>query len=448
MEETVNCSQRFGVEVMFKAEICKFYNTKYGCKHGINCKFLHADFSPPVSSSLLSSRPSHNKDDETVKNLETSAQKTEDINTSNTQNNAAAYVIPSVPSSKQKNACKWFKSKRGCRYGSECKFHHEISHTLHESHYNDDKSTAIINDNVETDIKYKEGPEFSIKETATITAARKDKNQDCKTHVESSDSDNKGNANVKGKICKFYLAKRWCRYGRFCVNRHVRELRNYNDSDARKNVQENTVLHADSTPRQQPSRNVTNAEDVPLFGDVATVTDIEESRRHRQKKKVAVCRFYKSGHCRLGKRCRFDHPDSKIKKIDKENDTERDSAAEETPVKNVHQSVKSLYRPQMKRAEATPEILGKERSIEIAQLKKRFTNENLVIVQETEELSQYRIQFSPSDPDWVSQNCYWVFEGFNNFTSKSVRYCLCMIVAARCAIVIKLNAPGFFPCFE
>ncbi|KAJ8303908.1 hypothetical protein KUTeg_017491 [Tegillarca granosa] len=262
--------------------------------------------------------------------------------------------------------CHYFNSPRGCHFGENCKFLHTIPSKPSFKQKSDSfpKDGDAVNNLNEAAAYPKSNTRFS-KEPGT-----------------NNNHDGKELTNLCFNFKKFGN----CRFGEKCRFLHERE-----------------------------TESVTAK---PVYSSSHSRTRNQSQHHHHKnqgfQENKTVCEFFKAGNCRWGSNCRYLHPceddlieesvDSKPQRFQRYNvPFKRGTAPENTSWRQ--QPTTTPYKPSvvqkdLKRSEASDEDIDKLRSLEIQQLKKRFTKNQLKEVDEDGEEKIYRLSFSSSDPDW------------------------------------------------
>lgn len=170
-----------------KSKICRFFKSKKGCKFGNECQFLHPE---------KVSNDSGNISQEAGKMIVNKKQPdTADTN-------------KTLPTAK---TCRFFKNKRGCKFGNEYQFLHTEKLP--------DESGSISEEVGELDSDHKQADELidiklklSLKSAApnNETLGEEKRVEECK---DSSD--------LQGIACRFFKRKKGCLRGSRCPFAHV-----------------------------------------------------------------------------------------------------------------------------------------------------------------------------------------------------------------------------------
>ena len=326
--------------------------------------------------------------------------------------------------------CQFYKSSRGCKFGTNCKFVHSFSPDIPDSTSNDGSlSSRFIN--------------------SSITANQQNSSRSLQIR-NKDDSVRKATAPNKtsntSKLCYNFIKNGNCRFGSECRFSHQRE--ELDDTDG--------VGYSASTGArsERPKTRNTFLKDKP---------DVRSRKRPKP-----ICQYYQAGSCRKGNECKFRHvgkaeefigeltfaqQDSNFENLvvekaqeltiddkpaenaekeasDKSNKVRVESTSikhqealrdeEQTKLKRQNRIQRRPFIPvgnfiqELKRETATDEEILHERSVEIEQLKKRFTTEKLTVLPKVDDKDVFHLIFSSSDPDWVSAihvctcKCIWI----------------------------------------
>lgn len=267
--------------------------------------------------------------------------------------------------------CHYFNSPRGCHFGENCKFLHTVSstHSLEQEFSNFQKNGEAVTKSNQNSSYLKKSTKFH------------------KEPESSHQYDERELTNLCFNFKKFGN----CRFGDKCRYLHEKET---------------TVKPVATKPVYQSSSH-------------SRIGNQSHYKNQKSQGKETVCEFFKAGNCRWGNNCRYLHPceedlidesvNSRPQRFQKYNVPFKRSTAPENKSWR-QQPTTAPYKPSavqkdLKRNEASDEDIEKLKSLEIQQLKKRFTKNQLKVVDEDGEEKIYRLSFSSSDPDWV---CYYV----------------------------------------
>lgn len=338
-----------------------------------------------------------------------------------------------VKSGMLKRPCHFYNTTGKCRFGKHCKFLHEvfsdqnpISQQDHNESVNtsDQKLQEVIED--QQPIFNQQDNDGALNRSSDTTVER-----EAATNINSADDTDKvqhGSLNRQGRShhsssikkgsCRFYFKNGYCHFGsrcRFSHSRHHLEKASDDKENTVKPVehgadqmQDEAVEYAVKEPSENDAAVEISAESTPNWeGSRKTGKNASEveGNPHLQK----VCRFYKQGYCRYGKRCKLLHPRREPKnKIGSQitnavtklsvNDGKAESTADEKlkkPQPVLPASIKVFNREEL-----THEKIKEVRDAEICQLKRRFPNDRIRAVEEGEENASFVFTFCPTDPDW------------------------------------------------
>ena len=256
-------------------------------------------------------------------------------------------VIKTSPTAK---TCRFFQSTRGCKFGDECQF----LHTEKPS----DKLGSISAEVGKLDGNHKEGDELkvSLKLSATPNneTLGKEKRMDA----------GKYSSNRQGIVCKFFKKKKGCLRGSRCPFAHVIS----GDGATLKPLAKDVLRKASkSTSRKQiPPKSKENTK---------PVTSTEQVTKQMELVNLQV--------------------ENESKKHGKEHDRQASSGPGIQLLLDTDKSAKDTG------VDLMDCILECERlrSIEIQQLKRRFGGQGDYC--EIQENTSYKVKFKPTDPDWV-----------------------------------------------
>ncbi|XP_026167778.1 uncharacterized protein LOC113133286 [Mastacembelus armatus] len=180
------------------------------------------------------------------------------------------------------------------------------------------------------------------------------------------------------QLCRFFSQGKHCNFGKKCKFLHVRD-----DVSTHEKKTVRTPSQSDVKPP------ISEGPDVgpPLPTDNSRVAPAAGRR---------VCRYFISGHCTMEDRCRFWHP-PQFPSLDglsvPGSHTRPAQRMPPVPRPNALQEVKLC--------DLTEDITKKLRDTEIAQLKKRFPKDHLIIQERSDgKVTYYRATVEATDPDW------------------------------------------------
>lgn len=255
-------------------------------------------------------------------------------------------VIKTSPTAK---TCRFFKSTKGCKFGNECKFLHREKPT--------DKLESIPAEVGKLDGNHKQGDELkvSLKLSATPNNETMGKEKRIEPGKDSSDR--------QGIVCKFFKKKKGCLRGSRCPFAHVIS----GDGATLKPLAKEVLRKASkATSRKQ----------IPHQGKENTkpVSDTEHVTKQIELVNLQV--------------------ENDSKKHDKEHDRQASGPGIQL-LPNKDESAKGTGMGFM---DCNLEC-KRLRSIEIQQLKRRFGGQGDCC--EIQQNTSYKIKFKPTDPDWV-----------------------------------------------
>ncbi|KAM8860976.1 uncharacterized protein ACB058_007957 isoform 2-T2 [Synchiropus picturatus] len=169
------------------------------------------------------------------------------------------------------------------------------------------------------------------------------------------------------QLCRFFSQGRHCNFGSRCKFAHIR-------------AESRVSYRSDMSPALAEYLDPTSAMAPPAA-----------NRR--------PCRYFLAGHCTMDDRCRFWHPPELFSLGEV---TPRPSMAQRQPPAQRNTPVpRPAVAQETKLSELTEERAKQLRDTEINQLKKRFTQDRLII-QESDDgkLTYYRVRVEATDPDW------------------------------------------------
>ena len=305
-----------------KTKICRFFKSKRGCKSGNECRFLHPE---------KTSNDSENIPQEASKMIDN--KKKPDT------------VIKMSPTAK---TCRFFKSKRGCKFGIECQFLHAEKPP--------DKLGSVSEEVGKLDGNHKQAdePKVSLKLSATPNNETLGEEKRMEAGKDSSDQ--------QGIVCKFFKKKKGCLRGSRCPFAHVIS----GDGATLKPLAKEVLKKASrSTSRKQIPRQ--------SKGNTKPVTDTEQVTKQMELVNLQV-----ENH----NMCDQEH-------------NRQASGQVIQPLPNTDESAKVTGMGLMDSNLECKRL----RSIEIQQLKRRFGGQGDYY--EIKENTSYKVKFKPTDPDWV-----------------------------------------------
>lgn len=317
-----------------KTKICRFFKSKKGCKLGNECQFLHTE--KLLNDSLKISQEAYQISDDKK------------------QADAANISKTSSPV----KTCRFFMSKRGCKFGNECQFLHaekvsnESGSTANEVNKpNDDQKTsdpAIADD----DFHVKSTTPNNINETLV-------EEKGMKGH---KDSQNRG-----GTVCKFFKRKKGgCLRGNKCPFVHVIScdgaiLKPPTKETSKKPGTCKAALPSKQIPHQSKEVTKSNTDNKKVTKQPRESVNLESTNQNTD----------------YGRQVSGQGPPLLPKKADES----VKGTSTEMSVENCNLECKRL------------------RSVDIQQLKRRFRSHDGYC--EIQENVSYKFKFKPTDPDWV-----------------------------------------------
>lgn len=285
-----------------------------------------------------------------------------------------------------KRPCRFYNSTGKCHFGKHCKFLHDIDIFREQSASEETKYEAVNQEALQL-----EGGRRILEPVSTEY-----KNDNNGSLIKEKKA-------VEVRICKSYTRTRFCRYGNRCKYQHVTSSKQFGRLIQLNELKENVKLEKKDVDQDQVQDEESNGPGEE--GNCAPAVQ-------KPKVKKKLCRFFKQGYCRFGKRCHFYHPDRPVKVDSKDENPDKapstqatcnTEAVQESEVTNDWEQVTRppRYIHVYKRDEVNTEKLTELREMEIKQLKRRFAADKLHVVDETEENAVFIFTFLPTDPDWV-----------------------------------------------
>lgn len=294
--------------------------------------------------------------------------------------------------SSSKAICQFYKSSRGCKFGTSCRFLHSIPQEISIESQNQDgnlntkteNSSLQAVTNIHSEVHKEKQQNEAVREVSEIKKDLTDK------HL---------------KVCHYFYEYGNCKFGTKCRFVHTDEVQQVEPS-----IREGGTID---------DLACTSNEGIePDNLQASTLKSRKDVKRKPRKK--PICHFYKSGHCRNGDNCKYRHVEknvnvgSDLEIQDSERKQQDESLLEisgkEDSTTNVLNtegiiskpliSTRSLIR-ELTRDSAKDEEIEKLRSTELQQLKKRFTKEKLKCLPKIDDEDIFELTFSSSDPDWV-----------------------------------------------
>lgn len=306
--------------------------------------------------------------------------------------------------------CQFYKSSRGCKFGTNCRFVHSLSRErILESANNDEllRRDPICSS---TSSSQQHIPSVQVK-----------KNHDEPVNREIS----KTSTNFSSRNCYNFSKNGNCRFGSKCRFFHQR-----GEQD------DGHILESESAERESKTIQIKGAG--------------AKNRSHVRDRKNAkpLCQYFQAGSCRKGNACRFQHvekadefieeivkqgPNNEGQLIEKaqsltiKDDTNNDGQRSASGIygergdkkpNDEHDEEKKVSREprrqsarkpfiqaknvihELNREDATEKEILLERTVEVTQLKKRFTSDKLTELPKIDDQDVFHLIFSSSDPDW------------------------------------------------
>ncbi|XP_060075986.1 uncharacterized protein LOC132555651 [Ylistrum balloti] len=330
--------------------------------------------------------------------------------------------------------CHYFNTESGCKFGTNCKFFHVTipppnpaninqNETVRRNVDSPPQSTTFCS-NRTTDHSHEETVRSTdqlvspalLFTSSSLTRTHKDgpvkskvvnpsRALESNSPISSGDAEGNGSQNESGaKPCFQFNKYGQCRFGAKCRFSHGYNLKRSDQDGEKKGTKQvkETLpeLAAETTPH---------------------VDRPNGSKPERKTKTPVTCRYFITGRCRSGAKCRFYHPHGNEKlggtsayKTTEDNEMSQESGhkiSEEVVStcpkdSKVHVTPRPAYIPttvkrEIKRDKVGMEVIKKLQATEIEQLKKRFPTDKLTTIKESDNGDNiYRLSFKPSDPDW------------------------------------------------
>ena len=344
-----------------RTKICRFFKSRKGCKFGNECQFLH----PEKESNHSEIVPQ-----EAGKMIVEKKQPDSDA---------------AIKTSTTAKTCRFFKSKRGCKFGNECQFLHTEKPP--------DKLGSISEEVGKLDGNHKQAdePKVSLKLPATPLASNKPLTEEKRMEVGKDPSDR------QGIVCKFFKKKKGCLRGSRCPFAHVIS----GDGAILKPVAKEVLKKASKCTSS--SKKITNQskENTKPVANTKQVTKQMESDNLQLK--------------------------NQSKKPEKEHGRQASGQGIQLPP-NTDGTGMGLVECKLE--------CQRLRSIEIQQLKRRFGGQGDYC--EIQENISYKIKFKPTDPDWVR---FTFLSCLRLSTSKTFQIVISMLLPEVSILLLVSSSP-------
>lgn len=293
-----------------------------------------------------------------------------------------------------KAICQFYKSSRGCKFGTSCRFLHSIPQeiSVESQNKNGNLNTKTENlilqavSNIHSEVHKEKLQHEAVREVSEI------KKDLTRKHL---------------KVCHYFYKYGNCKFGTKCRFVHTNEVQQVEPS-----IREGGTID-----------DLACASNEGIEPDNLQASTLKSQKDVKRKpRKKPICHFYKSGFCRSGDNCKYRHVEKNVN-VGKDleiQDSERkqqdgslleisgkDDSSARANVLNKKGiiskpliSTGSLIR-ELTRDSAKDEEIEKLRSTELQQLKKRFPKEKLKCLPKIDDEDIFELIFSSSDPDWV-----------------------------------------------
>jgi hypothetical protein len=206
-----------------------------------------------------------------------------------------------------------------------------------------------------------------------------------------------GNQGRAVKICRHFVQRGWCAFGDSCV-----------------------FLHSDVLPADKQNVSVKASADLELCDELPIANNEAEAKyqfnRAQRGFRPKICRFYKAGYCRYGKKCKNRHAytvsetcGARQRRDDDDDNLNENSSNDTVHLDHREEGAGAVPKDVQGRPgtnispgqlQVSPEEeLCQMRKMEIQQLRRRYPK-----AQEVNRNGQtvFKFVFQPTDPDWVN----------------------------------------------
>lgn len=285
-----------------------------------------------------------------------------------------------------KAICQFYKSSRGCKFGTSCRLLHSIPQEISVESQNQDGNLNTKTENL------------SLQTVSNIhSEVHKEKQQN--EAVRKVSEIKKDLTHKHLKVCHYFYKYGNCKFGTKCRFVHTDEVQQVEPS-----IREGGTID-----------DLACASNEGIEPDNLQASTLKSRKdvKHKPRKKP-LCHFYKSGICRNGNNCKYRHVEKNVNVQDSERKQQDESLLEtsgkEDSSTNVLNTEGIISKPLINtgslirgltRDSAKDEEIEKLRSTELQQLKKRFPKEKLKCLPKIDDEDIFELTFSSSDPDWV-----------------------------------------------
>lgn len=288
--------------------------------------------------------------------------------------------------STSKAICQFYKSSRGCKFGTNCRFVHSLPPDISAE---SKSQNGILNAETTNPALLT----FSI--TSSEVKDSKKQNEELK---ELTGKQEKDLTHKQLKVCHYFYKYGNCRFGTKCKFVHTEEGQQVEPID-----EDGKLVLGAAASGVKHNRSPTNK------------LNIKKDEKIKPRRKP-VCHFFKFGTCKKGEDCKFRHVvKSNISDLDHQDTAKNekevlseigDAAVHETnETKKIrplpkHKFSSGNFVRELQRELATEQEVENLRAVELQQLKKRFPKDKLTVLPENGEGDVFLLSFSSSDPDW------------------------------------------------
>jgi len=302
-----------------------------------------------------------------------------------------------------KRPCKFYNTTGKCAFGKHCRFSHEIkvSNTPSSNTEVDNGAVSQLSSNNQS-TALPSTPTVTNNSNGSLTRTTSQVSGaegifDPPSSVPSEDGRlNQEKAPVKA-LCRFFASHNYCHFGKRCRFEHVRSTRTKPEQSRKDDV---LVKRDDSEDKNNDKQEEVQDEEKPVAKD-----DNKHATSKLGQRGPKVCKFFKQGHCRNGRSCRFFHPSIKPEKEVEQVVPVTENKEPPLPVDDGFQQV--VRKPRVinvyERKDIDDAKQAELRQTEIKQLKRRFPADKIRALEESASKAAFVVTFLPTDPDWVGE---------------------------------------------